>query len=131
MFERLKQWITRPKVDNTPIAEYNFGPFTRVLVRGQAVPQIGTVITFGVAEMTYFGILHIRMLSENDAFTFDQRLRWRVTDVERFLTTSEHDYHYRVRAMEMSPHCRVYLEPVEDTVNLTDTLPARQPETVE
>lgn len=128
---KIKDLWTKPK-DNTPVAEYNFGPTTRVLVRGAPMPQIGTIISFGRAEITSFGVLHQRHLSENDSYTFpNQCLRWQVTDVEMFFTTSKHDYHYSVAEMAASPHFRVYLAPVADTVNLTNTLPAKLPEIVE
>ena len=119
MFGWLKK---KPVVDNTPVAEYNFGPYTRVMVKSPVIPAIGTIITLGKVEVN-LAYLRQERLCDNDMATFEEGCyRWQVTDVEMFLSTTKRSYDYSVMEMTLSPNFRVYLAPVSNTVHLANTL---------
>lgn len=123
MFGWLKKRFFKPKVDTRPVAEYNFGPYDRVYVRGAPIPQIGTIVSLGNTKITSFGALHYFCLDEHSALQFhNECVRWQVTDVEIFLSVCKRTHLAGIEEMEMSPHYRVYLAPVSNTTNLANTL---------
>lgn len=111
-----------------PTAEYNFGPFKRVLVENAVPPPIGAIIWLGTIRIGHCGVnMFVDRLEEYRLLEFpEESHRWQVTDVEFVLTPDKRSYHGGIVSMKMAPHFRVYLAPVSPETSLVDTLPKKE-----